>query len=594
MSDPALPQKTAEALSGRIGFSNADLKARRVSSGKGDIVIIGAGLAGLFTALKLAPLPVTVIAAAPLGEGASSAWAQGGIAAAVGEGDTTISHAADTIAAGAGIVEPEVANTIAGEAPARIRDLLGFGVPFDRDLEGHFVLSKEAAHSSSRVVRVTGDRAGAAIMQALIAQVRATPSIRVLEGFSAQELVTANGAIQGVRLIRSADLGNGHYDLIPAYAVVLATGGIGGLYEVMTNPPHARGEGLGMAARAGAMVADAEFVQFHPTALDVPSDPNPLITEAIRGEGATLVNADGERFMPSIHADAELAPRDIVARGVFSEIAAGRGAFLDCRTAIGPDFAARYPTVSAHCRDAGIDPATDLIPVAPAAHYHMGGIATGLDGRSSVPGLWALGEVASTGLHGANRLASNSLLEAVVMGARVASDIAATVPETALIRAELEPRPGRPGLPAHRRNALIADLRETMTRNVGVVRSASGLRATIATIRAIRDEAADDDPDLTNMAIAAGLIASAALAREESRGAHSRSDFPQTRPALAARTGMTLSQLDRIGLKVETAVTPHDALDLGTSGDDAPGFDVPLGRELKRDGAEGLNLTAAP
>ncbi len=593
MTDPTAIIKTGSFSADRNGFSTGDLTGRRGASDKGDIVIIGAGLAGLFTALKLAPLPVTVIAAAPLGEGASSAWAQGGIAAAVGEGDTTDAHAADTIAAGAGIVDRDVAHIIANEAPDRIRDLLSFGVPFDRDLKGHFVLSKEAAHSANRVVRVTGDRAGAAIMQALIAQVRATPSIRVLEGFSAQELVTQNGAINGVRLIRSADLGNGHYDLIPSYAVVLATGGIGGLYKVMTNPPHARGEGLGMAARAGAIIADAEFVQFHPTALDVPADPNPLITEAIRGEGATLVNGDGERFMLAIHADAELAPRDIVARGVATEIAAGRGAFLDCRSAIGANFAKRYPTVFAHCQDAGIDPATDLIPVAPAAHYHMGGIATGIDGRSSVPGLWALGEVASTGLHGANRLASNSLLEAVVMGARVAADIATTVPETVLVRAELEPRPGKAGLPADERNALIETLRETMTKNVGVVRTATGLRAAISTIRAIRNQSDANDPDLNNMAIAAGLIATAALAREESRGAHARADFPKTHASLAERSTLTLSELDRLGRLIGSS-TPLSAGSINGGSDGWPVELCAVGGSPAGDCAEPSQLIAVP
>ncbi|MCB1513835.1 MAG: FAD-dependent oxidoreductase, partial [Hyphomicrobiaceae bacterium] len=232
------------------------------ASRSGDIVIIGAGLAGLFTALRLAPLPVTVVAAAPLGEGASSVWAQGGIAAAVGEADTPENHATDTIHAGAGIVDADVAHLVAGEASARIADLLRYGVPFDRDLEGHFVLSREAAHSRHRVVRVAGDRAGAAIMQALIAQVRRTPSIRVLEGYEAEDLITEGGAVTGVRLIRGLARGNGTYELLPARAVVIATGGIGAIYRVTTNPTYARGEALAFAARAGAVVADAEFVQF--------------------------------------------------------------------------------------------------------------------------------------------------------------------------------------------------------------------------------------------------------------------------------------------------------------------------------------------
>ena len=307
--------------------------------GPGDIVIVGAGLAGLYTALKLAPLPVTIVAAAPLGEGASSVWAQGGIAAAVGEGDTAQSHAHDTIVAGAGIVDEDVARTVAEEAGDRVRDLLRYGVPFDRDLEGHFVLSREAAHSAKRIVRVSGDRAGAAIMQALIAAARATPSIRVLTGHEAEDLVIENGRVVGVRLARGETRGQGTYELIPASAVVLATGGVGGLYAVTTNPAYARGEAIAFAARAGAVIADPEFVQFHPTAIDIGADPAPLATEALRGEGALLVNKAGERFMLRHHPDAELAPRDIVARGVFEEIIAGRGAFLDCRKAIGDRFA---------------------------------------------------------------------------------------------------------------------------------------------------------------------------------------------------------------------------------------------------------------
>ena len=378
--------------------------------GPGPIVIVGAGLAGLYTALKLAPLPVTVIAAAPMGEGASSIWAQGGVAAAVGEGDTAEAHAADTIAAGAGIVDTDIALTIASEGRARILDLSDYGVPFDRGNGGAYVLSREAAHNANRVVRVSGDRAGFAIMQALIARVRATPSIRLLEGYAAVGLVMADGRISGVQLVKSK---HGHelgIKTLDAGAVVLATGGVGSLYAVTTNPTLARGEAIAFAARAGAVIADAEFVQFHPTALDVGIDPAPLATEALRGEGATLVNRMGERFMLAIDPRAELSPRDIVARGVFAEIKAGRGAYLDCRTEPGARLAEAFPTVYAFCKEAGLDPTHDLLPVAPAAHYHMGGVATDVNGRTSVAGLWAAGEVASTGLHGANRLASNFMV----------------------------------------------------------------------------------------------------------------------------------------------------------------------------------------
>src|SRR5262249_11353112 len=260
------------------------------------------------------------------------------------------------------------------------------------------------------------------ILAALTAAVRAAPSIRVIEGYCAEELLAANGAVTGLRL-RWADDPIARPVTIAARAIVLATGGIGHLYAVTTNPSEAGGIGLAIAARAGAVIADPEFVQFHPTAIMVGRDPAPLATEALRGEGAVLINGSGERFMPAVHPLAELAPRDIVARGVFAELAAGRGAFLDAREALGARFAAKFPTVFASCIAAGIDPVREPIPIAPAAHYHMGGIAVDARGRSSLQGLWAAGEVSCTGAHGANRLASNSLLEAVVYAARIAEDI---------------------------------------------------------------------------------------------------------------------------------------------------------------------------
>ena len=510
----------------------------------GDVVIIGAGLAGLFTALKLAPLPVTVIAAAPLGEGASSMWAQGGIAAAVGDGDSTHKHAIDTIAAGAGIVDQKIAHMVADEAPDCIRELLTYGVPFDRDLQGHYVLSQEAAHSEKRVVRVSGDRAGAAIMQALITAVRASPSIRVLEGYEADDLITDENGVEGVRLVRPAALGNGTYEFVPASAVVFATGGVGALYALTTNPTYAKGEAIAMAARAGAVIADAEFVQFHPTAIAANIDPAPLASEALRGDGATLVNANGERFMSSVDPQGDLAARDIVARAVFAEIMAGRGAFLDCRTAIGDRFAQAYPTVYAHCRRAGIDPARELIPVAPAEHYHMGGIATDDRGRTSLAGLWAVGEVASTGLHGANRLASNSLLEAAVFGARVARDIKSVLPKDR-VGHFVEPRRVRGTSPAdpELRAIAVTRLRNIMTTYVGVVRNAKGLRKAASELNALAREA-ETDSVLSNMILTARLITTAALNRKESRGGHFRSDYPEANTKLALRTFMTIADLD--------------------------------------------------
>ena len=559
MVEAAVDKRKAQGEA--IAQSPTQFHAAETVSGPGDIVIIGAGLAGLFTALKLSPLPVTVIAAAPLGQGASSVWAQGGIAAAVGEGDSTGKHAADTIAAGAGTVDEKIARLVADEGPDRIRDLLAYGVPFDRDLQGHYVLSKEAAHSEKRVVRVSGDRAGAAIMQALIATVRRTPSIRVLEGYEADDLISSDGRVDGVRLIRPAAHGNGTYEFVPASAVILATGGIGALYAVTTNPSYAKGEAIAMAARAGAVIADPEFVQFHPTAIDVGLDPAPLATEALRGEGATLVNRHGERFMLKIDARGELAPRDVVARAVFAEIAAGRGVFLDCREAIGHRFAAAYPTVAASCRSAGIDPATDLIPVAPAEHYHMGGIAVDERGRTSVPGLWAAGEVASTGLHGANRLASNSLLEAVVFGARVAEDVRELIPQGRTGPFVVPKRIfGSTPVDPERRADAVVRLRAVMSTYVGVVRSAKGLKTALAKLAVIGREA-EDDSVLANMVLASRLVTAAALQRKESRGGHYRSDHPKTDPALATRTFMTLDDLDRIDPpRTEALAAAHTSL----------------------------------
>jgi L-aspartate oxidase len=513
------------------------------------ILIVGGGLAGLFTALKLSPRPCIILSPRPLGEGASSTWAQGGIAAAMSEGDSAESHAQDTAAAGAGIVDGEVAHMVATEASARVHDLLEYGVPFDRDLAGKLVQSREAAHSVHRVVRVRGDMAGAKIMEALIAAVRAAPSITVHEGFIAEELLMAGDVVCGV--LARGEMGHAKTaTAFPAAATVLATGGIGHLYAVTTNPPESQGIGLAMAARAGAVIADAEFVQFHPTALDIGADPAPLATEALRGDGAILINRAGERFMLKLHPDAELAPRDIVARGVFAEVAAGRGAFLDCRGAIGTAFPERFPTVTAACLKAGINPVTDLIPVAPAEHYHMGGILTDHDGRTSLKGLWAAGEVASTGLHGANRLASNSLLEAVVFGARIAEALKVgplASPGKATSGKSLPVMlDGKgPCLPTGKDRIAIARLRKAMTADVGVIRDGKGLARAARTLQDIAKAA--ESSTLLNMASAALLIASSAAARLESRGGHMRSDYPQADPKLASRSRLTLGKAGTAG-----------------------------------------------
>lgn len=506
-------------------------------------LIVGAGLAGLFCALKLAPRPVTVLSPKPLGFGASSAWAQGGVAAAVGEGDSARAHAIDTERAGAGIVDEDVAESVTAEAAARIEDLARWGTPFDRDTLGHYILSREAAHSKSRVVRVEGDRAGFAIMQAMIAEVRRTPSIRVVEGLTVVDLARADGRIIGVYARKLGDR-YGEPVLLRARATVLAAGGLGGLYAVTTNPPGVRGQAMGMAARAGAVIADPEFVQFHPTAIVTGADPAPLATEALRGEGAILINELGERYMPAIHPDAELAPRDIVARANYRQIKAGHRVFLDTRQVLGARIDQLYPTVAGYCRAAGIDPVADPIPVAPAAHYHMGGVRVDDTGRSSLAGLWVCGEASCTGLHGANRLASNSLLEAVVYGARIAADISGLEP----LRAPLAPFSGigwddaeGEAVEEQLRNLKpVQDLRQIMTDLVGVERSADTLRLALRRILELEDTAPGVTRQFLNMTTSATLVAAGALLREESRGGHYRTDFPQTRDDWAHHTTMTL------------------------------------------------------
>ncbi|MEC9345934.1 MAG: L-aspartate oxidase [Pseudomonadota bacterium] len=500
------------------------------------IVVVGSGLAALTTALSLAPLPVLLLTDGPLGTGGSSPWAQGGIAAALGPDDAPALHAADTMAAGDGLCDPETVEIVANDAPDCIAELRRLGAPLDLDDDGRPALTLEAAHSRHRVVHAGGDRSGLAIVETLCAAVRATPSITIMEHVRASDLLVRDGRVSGIAVERA-----GAIVAIPARAVVLATGGASAIYAATTNQPGTWGSGLAMAARAGAVLRDIEFVQFHPTAIALPAlwqrgASLPLASEALRGEGAKLVDATGMSVVDHLDG-AELAPRDQVARAVFAAIAAGRPVFLDARDAIGARFPVRFPAITEFCRDAGIDPVRQVIPVRPAAHYHMGGIRVDAVGRSSLPGLRAVGEVAATGLHGANRLASNSLLETLVFGRRVAADLKSSLGRSGHGIA----RDLRPVMPANRGAddaAAILELRQRMDRDVGVLRDGIALDAAahaFADMRTLGGTAG-------RMADMALMLAVAALRRTESRGGHCRTDFPGHAAARGEHQDITLDQ----------------------------------------------------
>jgi L-aspartate oxidase len=503
-------------------------------------LVVGAGIAGLIAALKIAPAPVRVLCKTPLGKGSATDWAQGGIAAAMGADDSPRLHAIDTQRAGAGINDAKIVEILTRDAPARVEELLELGAAFDRTAGGDLALGREAAHQRRRIVKAGGDATGHEILKTLIEALLNNPAIEIVENVTACDLIVEEGRVLGVVAL---DNGSGERIEFRADATIFATGGIGQLYRYTTNPVQATGDGIAMAARAGAILADMEFVQFHPTALDIGRDPMPLVTEAVRGEGAILLNDLGERFMLGVHRDAELAPRDVVARAIFEQQQRGRTVGLDARASIGDRFPQAFPTVFRFCTEAGIDPRVRNIPVAPAAHYHMGGIAVDEWGRTSLEHLWACGETSATGVHGANRLASNSLLEALVYGSRVATDI-------------VNPRPWRrsDGYLQHLDSTLphesaettqaqaLSDLRNLMYANVGLVRNDAGLRAALARIGELERTVAGPGA-LCNLLVVGRLITEAALARTESRGSHYRSDYPQSDAALAKRSFTRLARV---------------------------------------------------
>ena len=534
---------------------------RPLSIAADDVLVVGTGMAGLITALSLAPRPVTLITKTATLESGSSLWAKGGIAAAVGPGDTPEAHAEDTLSAGAGLSDPRRALALTREGADSLRLLIHEGVPFDRALDGTLELAREAAHGRPRIVHAGGDATGRVIMSALIERARRTPSINILRSTFAHDLIVQDRVVRGL-LVFERDKG---WNCRHASHVVLATGGIGMAWWHTTNPAESTGDGLAIAARAGAELTDLEFMQFHPTALAVNVEagkPNlPLLTEALRGAGALLVDDAGNRFMTSVHPAAELAPRDVVARAIERQVKEGNGVYLDIRPVVESGHAGEFPEAIHACRDAGLDPARDLLPIVPAAHYHMGGIHVDDDGHTSLQGLWACGEAANTGVHGANRLASNSLLEAVVYARRVAGGIQ----RRRRSRDELPlPIPDVPRVPLpgteQELEAIVESARRSVSKHVGIVRSGPGLQRALAQFRTLdgrlgkvatgglHDPVASYDRALRwsearNLVLVAQLGALAALDREESRGAHYREDFPEPLPEWRRRQSLTVDRL---------------------------------------------------
>ncbi|RED53670.1 L-aspartate oxidase [Aestuariispira insulae] len=490
------------------------MKLARINEYQCGPVVIGTGAAGLLTALSLAPMPVVLVGTGAKG---SSDLAQGGIAAAVAPEDDAALHAADTLSASSGLCDPETVDLVTGEGALRIALLERFGMPFDRGQDGTILCGREAAHQVNRVVHAHGDGTGAALTKTLWAQVHKADHIQILSPAVAEVLILEQGHVCGVELAsRTGKI------RLKSEAVILATGGLGQLFSRTTNPDGVCGLGLGLALRAGAELVDMEFVQFHPTAIDIPGkSPNPLATETLRGEGAVLLDHRGQRFMKQIHADAELAPRDVVARAVYRAVKEG-GAWLDARASVGDVFPDHFPTVHRLCLENGLDPVTAPIPVAPAAHYHMGGIATDRRGRSSQTGLWACGEVASTGLHGANRLASNSLLEALVFAPLVAADVKALgMKPRSMLPQSLIDRVASEGAITV---SVPAWLRQAMYDGVGVVREEEGMQALHAQLVDWRPDEASE----RNLRAAALAVVTGAIGRQESRGGHFRSEYPLT------------------------------------------------------------------
>jgi L-aspartate oxidase len=494
-----------------------------------DVVVIGSGIAGLTAALRARELGSVLVVTKDVVASGSTQWAQGGIAAALSPEDSPEDHLKDTLVAGAGLSDPEAVRVLVTEGPEAVRDLIELGAVFDTGAGGGLSLTREGGHHRNRIAHAGGDATGAEIERALVAAVKRAPDIRIIEHALVLDLLkAADGAVAGVTL---HVMGEGQLDGVGAIrsrAVILASGGLGQLYAATTNPSVSTGDGMALALRAGAKVRDLEFIQFHPTVLWLgkgAKGQQPLVSEAVRGEGAFLVDHEGKRFMQGQHELADLAPRDIVAKAIMRQmLASGKDhVFLDARDFGDEKWRVRFPTILASCRSHGIDPVRELIPVAPACHYSSGGVWTDLQGQTSVPGLYACGEVACTGVHGANRLASNSLLEGLVFARRIAATLAAGLPELREAAAD------------HRVAGLVdadvvPELQRVMTVGAGVIRSASGLSEAGDRLAKLIEQPADQpgtpDWEATNLATVAIALIEAATTREESRGSHWREDHP--------------------------------------------------------------------
>ncbi|MEU4608791.1 L-aspartate oxidase [Kribbella sp. NPDC023972] len=514
MTGPAVPQRLTAPEPGWIDTV--------------DVVVIGSGIAGLTAALKARELGSVLVVTKDVVASGSTQWAQGGIAAALSPEDSPEDHLHDTLVAGAGLCDPDAVRALVTEGPEAVRDLIDLGARFDT-VDGDLSLTREGGHLRNRIAHAGGDATGAEIERALVAAVKRADDIRLIEHALVIDLLTAeDGAVAGVTL---HVMGEGQLDGVGAIrsrAVILASGGIGQLYAATTNPSVSTGDGMALALRAGAKVRDLEFVQFHPTVLWLGKSAKgqqPLVSEAVRGEGAFLVDHEGNRFMQGQHELADLAPRDIVAKAIMGQmLATGKDhVYLDARHFGDEKWRVRFPTILASCRSHGIDPVRELIPVAPACHYSSGGVWTDLHGQTSVPGLFACGEVACTGVHGANRLASNSLLEGLVFARRIAAHLANGLP--ALREPVADTRV--PGLVDA---DVVPELQRVMTVGAGVIRSATGLSEAGATLGKLIEQPAGEPGtpgwEATNLVTVASALIAAATAREESRGSHWREDHP--------------------------------------------------------------------